>query len=103
MTSAEARATRWLRYVSLVRGDVHLLLDDGTVWRIPGETRVERFIRRRYRDLELLGDARARVAVFGDGLAADVVFGGHGLELLLGEEPAGYPSPPHENGLPSTV
>jgi len=103
MTSAEVRANRWLRHVSLVRGDVHLLLDDGSVWRLPGESRVERFIHRRYRDLELMGDARARVALFGDGLAADVIFAGHGLELLLGEASAPYPSPPHADGLISTA
>ena len=103
MTSAEVRTTHWLRHVSLVRGDVHLLLDDGSVWRLPGESRIERFIHRRYRDLELLGDARVRVALFGDGVAADVVFSGHGLELLLGEAASPYPGPPHTDGLTSTA
>ena len=103
MTSAEVRATHWLRHVGLVHGDVHLLLDDGPVWRLPGESRVERFIHRRYRDLELLGDARVRVALFGDGVAADVVFAGHGLELLLGEASAPYPALPRADGLSSNV
>jgi hypothetical protein len=101
MTSAEVRATRWLRSVSLVHGDVHLLLDDASVWRIPGESRVERFIHRRYRDLELLGEARTRVALFGDGLAAEVVFSGHGLDQLLGSGPSSFaPAPqPQLDGL----
>jgi hypothetical protein len=88
--------------VSLVRGDVHLLLDDGTVWRIEGESRVERFIHRRYKDLELLGDARARVAMFGDGVVADLVFAGEGMERLIAGDPTSFPPPPHP-GLPSTA
>ena len=103
MTSAEVRTTRWLRHASLVHGDVHLLLDDGSVWRLPGESRIERFIHRRYRDLELLGDARIRVALFGDGVATDLVFAGHGLDLLVGETPSPYPAPPHADGLTSTA
>lgn len=103
MTSAEVKTTHWLRHVSLVRGDVHLLLDDGSVWRLPGESRIERFIHRRYRDLELLGDARVRVALFGDGVAADVLFAGHGLELLLGDAGSPYPASPHADGFSPTV
>ena len=103
MTSVEVRAAHWLRHVSLVRGDVHLLLDDHSVWRLPGESRIERFIQRRYRDLALLGDARARVAVFGDGVAADVVFAGHGLEMLLGEPAGPHPASPHAGGFSPTA
>ena len=103
MTSAEVQPTHWLRHVSLVRGDVHLLLDDHSVWRLPGESRIERFIHRRYRDLELIGDARIRVALFGDGVAADVVFAGHGLELLVGDAGSPYPPPPRADGVSLTV
>lgn len=102
-SSADPRATRWLRHVSVCRGDVHLLLDDASVWRIAGESRIERFIHRRYRDLELLGDGRARVGVFGDGLVVDLAFAGHGLEGLLGEEPAGFPGPPRVDGVPTSI
>lgn len=103
MTSAEVKTTHWLRHVSLVRGDVHLLLDDHSVWRLPGESRIERYIHRRYRDLELLGATRIRVAVFADGVAADVVFAGHGLELLLGDAGSPYPAPPRADGFSPTA
>ncbi|HEX5044018.1 MAG TPA: hypothetical protein VFV75_14000 [Candidatus Polarisedimenticolaceae bacterium] len=99
MTPEVVRAIHWLRHVSLVRGDVHLLLDDDSVWRVPGESRVERFIQRRYRDLELLGDARVRVVLFADGVAADAVFAGHGLELLLEDGPGSYPAAPQADGI----
>ena len=103
MTSVEVRATHWLRHVSLVRGEVHLLLDDGSVWRVPGESRIERYIHRRYRDLELLGDARVRVAQFVDGVAADMVFAGHGLDMLLGDAGSPHPAPPHADGFSPTA